>query len=80
MMDTVRKVTSEFDREFERWINRTKKFNGFPPYTDSRKKHWIVRRTLMNILSKKIQLEPPIKIPKGFKAPYSRVPYKKPKI
>ncbi len=74
MVDTLRKVTSEFNNEFERWINRTKRYNGFPIYTDSRGKHKVVRKQLMDLLSKKIQTFPPIKIKKGYKVPTFKVP------
>jgi hypothetical protein len=60
-MDTLRKVTSEFDTEFERWMGRTRRFNGIPP---TLKFHKNTRKALMTILSKQMQEAPPIKLEK----------------
>jgi len=66
-MDVIKRVTPKFNKEFERWINRTKKINGFPTYTELSGYHRVVRKKLMGELTKFIQAAPPIKIDKKLK-------------
>ena len=62
-LDVVRRVTYDFNVEFEKWIGRTKQKNNMNP--DNMKHYRRLRKKLFNELARMMVHLPPIKMKKG---------------